>query len=302
MRGGGGKYDNYLVYFDDVAKLKATTKAGWHNYMSESISDKYSSRLVGVLFYNPTDHKFYFFGYDKFFVSPVCESGSVKLSPSSPVRKSTDKLKDDINSEYTEMIRVNLVKSLLPCINTNTSVQWRKKLNWDIKDHVPPPSTSELSKFNCYLTYSNGELKYTEYRRELGWSNDDYISTSIYTCTDNRQLRLPSRPISLLTEAPTTTTENSEKTIKCTNTKRALLFYKLPDKYQKKDEYDPTPGLFKTDSKPSNTAYRLISDLIHDFPAQSSDDSSTLPDSTPVLEFTWLDPFPLKKEPLNPDL
>ena len=292
-----------MVYFDDVAKLKATTKAGWHNYMSKSISDEYSP-LVGVLFYNPTENKFYFFGYDKFRVSSVCENGSVKLSQMSKSSQLRNEIIEGINSEYTEMIRVNLVKSLLPCINTNTSIQWRKKLNWEIRARVPPPSASDLSKFNCYLTYSNGTLKYTEYSTDFGGTTDTYKSTLLYTCTDNRQLSLPSTTISSLTEVPTATTENLEKTIECTNTKRALLFYKLPDKYQKEDYYDPTPGmLFKTDSKPSNTAYRLISDIIRDFEnAQSSDASSILPDSTPVLEYKWLDRFPLKKETIKSDL
>lgn len=291
MRGGGGKYDIYLVYFDDVAKFKDPMDMPWQEYMSNSISDENSSPLVGVLFYNPTDKKFYFFGYNKFYRPYVCR---LLVGAQSSFRADAERTNDDINRTYREMILVKLVQSLLACTAANKpSELWMRMLNWDNKRDIHPGNTPAIARFNCYLTFSDGKLKYTRKKLDSEWGGD-YVSELLYTCTDDRPLSLPSTMLSSLIAVPTTLSENPAKTIECTNTKRAYLFFQLPDTY--KEKYDPTTGMTKTDSKPLETVYRLINDI------GKATDLTLSPDSTPVLEYTWLDRFPLKKETITPDL
>lgn len=281
MRGGGGKYDIYLVYFDDVAKFKdSATEDIWQNYMSDSFSNR-SSSLVGVLFYNPTDKKFYFFGYSNFYVPSVCENVKYTMNGDKD-KKWRDNITEGINKNYDEMIPVSLVKSLLAPTSDKTPIEeWMKWLNGDSITRTLYRPDGSIS-FNRYLTFSDGKLKYTtkDYHSK-------YDSKVLYTCTDKQQsLSLPSTMLSSLTAEqpedidighdPSFLDLSFLKTIKCRITKRALLFYKLPDTY--KTEYDPTPGWMKTDSTPLETAYRLISAL------KTAKLQSPNPESTPVLE------------------
>lgn len=283
MRGGGGNYDIYLVYFDDVAKLKDTSN--WKQWSTLSTSK--NNPLVGVLFYNPKDNKFYFFGYKKF----LSEEGSVCSGISPSVKNRWDQRLRSLQMEYLYNIRLNLVESLM------TTLTFNPTYNLDYLSRILGRVNSGLARggaqlgqdnFDYYLTFSDGDLKYTTQKPEGG-----YFSETFYQ--RNKKVKLSNTPsttmLSSLTQAEpvTTTTKNKDGTeFTCTWTKRAYLFYKLPDTY--KEKYDPTPILMmKTDSKPLDTADKLIEEIKRDQSADSSNQLLPPPaeDSTPVLNFNW---------------
>jgi hypothetical protein len=285
MRGGGGKYDIYLVYFDDVAKLKDTSN--WKQWSTLSTSK--NNPLVGVLFYNPKDNKFYFFGYKKF----LSKEGSVCSGISPAVKNKWNQRLMFLQMEYLYNIRLNLVESLLttPQFNPKYSLEdWSHILGGGENSGVARGGAQlGQDNFDYYLTFSDGDLKYTTKKPEGG-----YFSETFYK-RRNKDVKLSNMPsitmLSSLTlaEPVTTTTKNKDGTeFTCTWTKRAYLFYKLPDTY--KEKYDPTPVLMmKTDSKPLDTADKLIEEITR---AQSADSSNPLlppaEESTPVLNFNWV--------------
>jgi hypothetical protein len=288
MRGGGGNYDIYLVYFDDVAKLK--DPANWKQWPTLSTSK--NSPLVGVLFYNPTDNKFYFFGYKNF----LSNEGSESRGGIEEVKTTWYRRVNFVKSNYLFKIRLNLVESLL------TTPSFNPEYNLNYWSHILGGVDSGVARggrqlgqdnFDYYLTFSDGDLKYTTKKPPGIMSDGGYFSETFFERDKDIKLsNLPSTTmLSSLTQAePVTTTTNNPdgSAFKCTLTKRAYLFYKLPEKY--KEEYDPTPGRMKTDSKPLETADKLIEEIKR---AQSADSSNQLlpppaEESTPVLNFNWV--------------
>ena len=280
-----------MVYFDDVAKLKDPDPANWKQWPTLSTSE--NNPLVGVLFYNPTDNKFYFFGYKKFESkeSSVVTGGG---GMGSKARDQAEKKLRNLQWNYKYNIRLKLVESLMTTQSSTPRYNleyWSHILGSDGFSGVAGGgSILGEDNFNYYLTFSDGALKYT-IKNPPGVSLFEYFSKTFHQL--NKEEKLSSSPsttmLSSLTLADpktTTTTPGDGTQITCTWTKRAYLFYKLPDTY--KEKYDPTPGLMKTDSMPLETADKLIEEITR---AQAADSSKPLlpppPSESPVLNFHW---------------
>jgi hypothetical protein len=221
MRGGGGNYDIYLVYFDDVAKLK--DPANWKQWPTLSTSE--NSPLVGVLFYNPKDNKFYFFGYKKF----LSEEGSVCSGISPSVKNKWERRLMSLQMEYLYNIRLNLVESLM------TTLTFKPTYNLDYLSHILGRENSGVARggaqlgqnnFDYYLTFSDGDLKYTTKKPEGG-----YFSETFYK--RDKKVKLSNMPsttmlLSLTPADPvTTTTNNPDGTL----TVATVMHHKPTDQY-----------------------------------------------------------------------
>ena len=266
MKGGGGNYDIYLVYYDDVAKFKDTANLKWTR-----ITDSYPGNMVGILFHNPTDKKFYLFG---------CKLDSTELLE--PLSRSTFRgTQDDLGKarnaqipkdiKYQGRIRATLVSKLMPCEGGYYDNMIKLLGGGYSKAYLPD---LEYKFIQYYLTYSGGKLTYTYKQVEGQQLGARFIDDKIGKCDSSLPMTLPTTMLSNVEVEQTTLLD------------RAYLFYKLPD--ADKAQFDPTTSYYmKKHTKPLETAENCLNHLTTNY----TDGILPLPepDRTPILRTKLLE-------------
>jgi hypothetical protein len=259
MRGGGGNYDIYLVYFDDVAKFKDTTNTKW-----TQILKRYPGNLVGILFYNPTDKKFYFFGCELNSQElPLIDLGSRQLHNAYQRNLERQIVKDEL---YRGRIRTTLVSKLMPCKGDDTDMRNRIGEN-GVSVHLPDMKTTFIK---YYLTYSNGNLTFTYKQIDREHIVATFVDIELRNCDSKLPISLPTTMLSDVKEEPTGNPTPD----------RAYLFYRLGDEV--KSQFDPTVGLLKKHSKPLETADNCLNYLLTEYPTGIL--PLPPPSTTPILK------------------
>ena len=265
MKGGGGNYDIYLVYYDDVAKFKDTANLEWTR-----ITDSYPGNMVGILFHNPTDKKFYLFG---------CKLNSTELLEPLSLNTFIGTQNDLVKARFAQIpkdikyqgrIRATLVSKLMPC-EEGYNDNMIKLLGGEFS--IANLGELENNFIQYYLTYSGGKLTYTYKQVEGEQLGASFIDVNIGNCDSSLPMTLPTTTLSNVEVDPTTLPY------------RAYLFYKLSD--TDKAKFDPTPGYRKKHTIPLDTAEKCLNYLTTKY----IDGILPLPepDRTPILRTKLLE-------------